>query len=358
VGEVVGRVAGLFRYPVKSMGAEALDSVDVSWHGLAGDRRWAYIRDGMTRSGFPWLTIRQRPTMWRYVPRLIEPDRPDASPIVVRTPSGAVLDVADPALAAELGTSVPMLKCDRGVFDTFPLSLLSLQSVAGLGGLAGADLEPARFRPNLLIDAVGGAAFPEDALIVIPSGVQVYSQPRWGWPCHQRAIGGRISPARFAHSVSAPAGSACGGASTVMVRAPRPNTACCRACSHARPAMTAAAALAAVSPAAAPQCVSAASSRCARWCTIRSGWVRNRVIGVPAGPCRRTAARTPAAARAGSIRITPPYVRLSSGGSPGCRRNRRQCPGRRRHWWRRRRGRAGPQVGSWRAGARCRWPRS
>ncbi len=165
MGELVGRVAGLFRYPVKSLGAEALDAVDVSWHGLAGDRRWAFIRDGMTRSGFPWLTIRQRPTMWRYVPWLIEPERPDASPVLVRSPSGAVLDVADPALAAELGTSVPMLKCDRGVFDTMPLSLLTVQSVAGLRGLVGAELEPARFRPNLLIDAVGGAAFPEDAWV-------------------------------------------------------------------------------------------------------------------------------------------------------------------------------------------------
>ena len=43
---VVGRVAGLWRYPVKSMAAERLENVEVSWHGLAGDRRWAFIRDG------------------------------------------------------------------------------------------------------------------------------------------------------------------------------------------------------------------------------------------------------------------------------------------------------------------------
>jgi uncharacterized protein YcbX len=165
VGEVVGRVAGLFRYPVKSMGAEALDAVDVSRHGLAGDRRWAFIRDGMTHSDFPWLTIRQRPTMWRYVPRFADPDRPDTSPAVVHTPSGAVVDVADPALAAELGTSVPVLRQDRGVFDTMPLSLLTIESVAGLGALVGAELEPARFRPNIVVAADGGAAFPEDAWV-------------------------------------------------------------------------------------------------------------------------------------------------------------------------------------------------
>jgi uncharacterized protein YcbX len=50
------------------------------------------------------------------------------------------------------------------VFDTFPLSLLSTQTVAGLGQLAGADLTAPRFRPNLLVDAPGGE-FPEDAWV-------------------------------------------------------------------------------------------------------------------------------------------------------------------------------------------------
>jgi uncharacterized protein len=74
---VVGRIAALRRYPVKSMAGEDLDSVEVSWHGLAGDRRWAFIRDGQSRSGFPWLTIREHPEMARYRPRFAEPDRPN-----------------------------------------------------------------------------------------------------------------------------------------------------------------------------------------------------------------------------------------------------------------------------------------
>ena len=85
---VVGRVVALWRYPVKSMAAERLDEVEVSWHGLAGDRRWAFIRDGHVRSGFPWLTIRERPDMARYQPRFAEPDRPNGSLTLVRTPSG------------------------------------------------------------------------------------------------------------------------------------------------------------------------------------------------------------------------------------------------------------------------------
>jgi uncharacterized protein len=161
---VVGRVAALWRYPVKSMAAEALDGVEVSWHGLAGDRRWAFIRDGQVRSGFPWLTIRERPELAHYQPRFAEPDRPDASVTLVRTPSGGELDVADPALAAELGPGVRLIKQNRGVFDTMPLSLLTTQSLAGLGRLAGTDLAAGRFRPNLLVEA-SGRDFPEDAWV-------------------------------------------------------------------------------------------------------------------------------------------------------------------------------------------------
>lgn len=161
---VVGRVAGLWRYPVKSMAAEELDGAEVSWHGLAGDRRWAFIRAGQVRSGFPWLTMRDRPELARYRPRFTDPDRPNASRTLVRTPSGAELDVADPALAAELGPGVRVIKQDRGVFDAMPLSLLTAQALAGLGRLAGTCLAAGRFRPNFLV-AAPGDEFPEDAWV-------------------------------------------------------------------------------------------------------------------------------------------------------------------------------------------------
>jgi len=161
----VGRVASLWRYPVKSMGGEALEAVDVSWHGLSGDRRWAFIRDGMARSGFPWLTIRERPDMGHYRPRFLEPNRPDDSPTVVRTPSGRELDVVDPALAAELGHGARVIKQHQGVFDTMPLALITTQTVAAVGTMVGAELDVQRFRPNLLVEAAGDGAFPEDAWV-------------------------------------------------------------------------------------------------------------------------------------------------------------------------------------------------
>jgi uncharacterized protein YcbX len=161
---VVGRVVALWRYPVKSMAGEELDNVEVSWHGLAGDRRWAFIRDGQVRNGQPWLTIRQKPELAHYRPRFAEPDRPNASTTLVCTPTGDEIDVAAPALAAELGHGIRVLKQDRGVFDTMPLSLLTTQTVRSLGRLVGTGLTPTRFRPNLVVDAAGGD-FPEDGWV-------------------------------------------------------------------------------------------------------------------------------------------------------------------------------------------------
>jgi uncharacterized protein YcbX len=158
---VVGHVAALWRYPVKSMAGEELGSAEASWHGFAGDRRWAFIRDGQVRSGFPWLTIRELPELAHYRPRFADPDRPNASPVLVRVPSGGELDVADPVLAASLGPGVRVIKQNRGVFDTMPLSLLTTQALASLGRMAGTSLEAGRFRPNLLVDACE-QGFPED----------------------------------------------------------------------------------------------------------------------------------------------------------------------------------------------------
>src|SRR4051812_41349069 len=128
----VGRIAALWRYPVKSMGAEALDAVEVGWHGLAGDRRWAFVQDKLVRSNFPWMTIRERSDMWQFAPRFAEPGEPEKSPTLVRTPSGAELDVADPALAKELGDGVRPIKQNRGTFDAMPLSLITTGSVERL----------------------------------------------------------------------------------------------------------------------------------------------------------------------------------------------------------------------------------
>ena len=159
----VGHVVGLWRYPVKSMGPEALSRVEVTWNGFSGDRRWAFVQDDKVRRNFPWLTIRERANMAQYLPSFRDPDHPETSPTEVTTPSGKVLDVTDPDLAAELCESgVRLVRHSRGIFDTFPLSLITTQTIGRLGEIVGQDLDVQRFRPNILVEAADAAPFQED----------------------------------------------------------------------------------------------------------------------------------------------------------------------------------------------------
>ena len=147
------------------MASESLEAIDAGWNGFTGDRRWAFVRDGLERSGFPWLTIRERPEMWRYQPYFADPNDPEKSVTMVRTPSGDEFDVVDPSLAERLGYGARVIKQSRGIFDTMPLSLITTQTIAALSVSVGRDLDNRRFRPNLLIESVDGGDAPEDAWI-------------------------------------------------------------------------------------------------------------------------------------------------------------------------------------------------
>jgi uncharacterized protein len=162
----IGTVAALHRFPVKAMAAEPLEAVAVGFHGLQGDRRYAFVRSD-DASDFPWLTIRQVPAMLRYLPASGED--PERDPPLVRTPAGDVHEVTSPALRSELaaayGGPVHLHRDHRGTQDAFPVSLLSRQSVGALGRRVGRELDPLRFRPSILIDAPGEAEHPEDELV-------------------------------------------------------------------------------------------------------------------------------------------------------------------------------------------------
>ena len=152
----------LWRYPVKSMAAEPLTEVEIALAGLAGDRRWAFVRSRSRQNGFPWHTIRENPAMCRYVARLIEPARPDKSAIEVRTPTGQTLNVTDLALARELGRGVRVMRLDRGLFDAMPISLISSSTVSALCDLAEVPRNELRFRPNIVIAPIGDRPYVED----------------------------------------------------------------------------------------------------------------------------------------------------------------------------------------------------
>jgi uncharacterized protein YcbX len=158
----VGIVEALFRYPIKSMGGEPLEAVDLGWHGLDGDRRLALRRAG-DRGGFPWLTATKLSDLVRYVPVR----RGEGSlPSHVRTPQGEELPAFGPELADEVarahGSPVEMTHLSRGVFDEASVSVISTATIEEIGRLARRETEVGRFRPNVVIASPGSRPFEED----------------------------------------------------------------------------------------------------------------------------------------------------------------------------------------------------
>lgn len=147
------------------MAGEPLEAVDLSWHGLHGDRRLAFRRIG-DRSGFPWLTASKLPELILYAPQRREASGGGDLPSHVRTPAGRELAVFDPELAMEIGdrhgSPLEMTYLNRGIFDEASVSLITSTTVAEAGRLAARRTDVRRFRPNILIASARSIPFEED----------------------------------------------------------------------------------------------------------------------------------------------------------------------------------------------------
>ncbi|MGE0039581.1 MAG: MOSC domain-containing protein [Vicinamibacterales bacterium] len=161
----VGTVEALFRYPVKSMSGERLESADVGWHGVDGDRRLAFRRLD-DRSGFPWLTASRLPELLRFAPLRRGPTDEGALPTDVRTPEGETLPLFGPELAALVGgrhgSPVEMVHLNRGIFDEASISVITSATVGEIGRLSSQPPDVRRFRPNILIASSRAIPFDED----------------------------------------------------------------------------------------------------------------------------------------------------------------------------------------------------
>jgi len=166
------QIVELWRYPVKSLQGERLDSVMMAADGLAGDRRFA-IYD--VQSGFG-LTARRDPELLFASARL----RDDGT-VEITLPDGSVAG-ADDALSEWLGRPVTLRSAAtgaarryenvvdfehettsdwapfegaEGAFHDNPAARVSLVSTATVG-----SWDPRRFRSNVLLDGEG-----EDTLV-------------------------------------------------------------------------------------------------------------------------------------------------------------------------------------------------
>ena len=156
------RVTEIWRYPVKSLGGERLESADVGETGVVGDRMWG-VFDPATELV---LTARREPSLLFLSARIVD-GRP-----VITDERGAVLD-GDAALSAHIGRPVALRSATDGpgTFEN-PLnvddesdwvrwesagttfhdgrSTISFVSAETLG-----DWDARRFRINLILDGYG-----------------------------------------------------------------------------------------------------------------------------------------------------------------------------------------------------------
>ncbi|MBI1817407.1 MAG: MOSC domain-containing protein [Deltaproteobacteria bacterium] len=208
---IVGRVSEVWRYPVKSMGGERLQRGTLGPRGIPGDRGWA-VRDeqaGEIRGAkkLPALlqcnarylaepavnaipaaeitlpdgthvrsddaTVSARlsellgkpVTLWPLQPdtatdhyRRAAPDNPDMM-AELREIFGRTADEPLPDLSIFPSEIMEYTSPLGTYFDAFPLHVLTTASLAMLSARTpGARFEPRRFRPNFVIEPVGGAS--------------------------------------------------------------------------------------------------------------------------------------------------------------------------------------------------------
>ena len=176
----LGHVCELVRYPVKSMAGTVTESAFLGWHGLDGDRRFAFRRSG-DESGSPWLTASRVAELLLYHPVGLDESTGEPLPTHVRTPAGTHVELRSVELQNEVaqrfGSSLELMKLKHGIFDEASVSVISLATIAGIGGEAGMNLDRRRFRANIVIETHPRETFLEDGWV---GGTLVFgnSEPR------------------------------------------------------------------------------------------------------------------------------------------------------------------------------------
>ena len=161
----IGHVEALFRYPVKSMAGERLEVANLGWHGLEGDRRFAFrrIKD---RSGMPWLTASKLPELILFTPHHREDGAQGDLPTHIRTPDGEDLPTfsedLSKAVESRYGAPVQMMHLRHGIFDDATISVIASDTVREIRRVAGRSLDVRRFRPNVVVRLLRSVPFQED----------------------------------------------------------------------------------------------------------------------------------------------------------------------------------------------------
>jgi uncharacterized protein len=167
----MSRVVALWRYPVKSMQGESLDTAEISSLGIVGDRQWVVV-DRETGLG---LTARRQPELLYANAAL------DGDDVVITLPDGTVAS-DDDALSRWLGHAVTLRRAEPSRHATYEIALdfehedtaewfqwdgpdgsfhdSARTQVSILGTASVGDWDLRRFRANVIVDGS-----PEDAWV-------------------------------------------------------------------------------------------------------------------------------------------------------------------------------------------------
>lgn len=191
----IGQVSALYRYPVKSMLGESLQSVDVIEHGFPSDRALAFVDDHTGK-----VVSAKMPAKWRQMLQCSAHAKGYAATITL--PDGTTVSADDENIndlvSEVLGRrvtlhdnrrsgdtverAVPEEVIDQGLdaevdytllelaeaspagsfVDYAPLHLMTSATLAAVSAAAGHDIPPVRYRPNIVVDLGDAEGFVEN----------------------------------------------------------------------------------------------------------------------------------------------------------------------------------------------------
>ena len=161
----IGHIHELVRYPLKSMAGIPTQSALLGWHGLQGDRRFAFRRLNDT-SSFPWLSASRLPELLLYQPVGLDDKAEEPTPTHVRTPEGLTLKLGskelDESISEKLGSAVELMNFKHGIFDEASVSVINLATISAISRDRETNLDTRRFRANILIESDATEPFLED----------------------------------------------------------------------------------------------------------------------------------------------------------------------------------------------------
>ncbi|MBD2863114.1 MOSC domain-containing protein [Paenibacillus oceani] len=177
----VGEVTHITRYPVKSMAGESLTRTAVAAYGLYGDRSHALV-DPAKQGWERYITARQIPRLLGYRPTFLEQSTEGEFPqLQIASPDGRTFGW-DEQLLSELGSlsnrTMTMIRhqpdsVDLLAVDTGAILLITDRSLRKLERLTGREIDPRRFRANIVV------SLHEDA-----------TEDETGWIGKELSIGG------------------------------------------------------------------------------------------------------------------------------------------------------------------------